>query len=94
MNTGKFKRWIQIDWDAIAGIIAALIAIVMHYLHALEVDVLLMITLVLLALLFIRDLRSESRVGKAGWRKPAKLCNASKIVPAKSRGLSILRMPY
>lgn len=57
---------IQIDWDAIAGIIAALIAIVMHYLHALEVDVLLMITLVLLALLFIRDLRSESRVEKAG----------------------------
>ena len=47
MRTGKFKRWIQIDWDAIAGIIAALIAIVMHYLHALEVDVLLMITLVL-----------------------------------------------
>lgn len=66
MKTGKFKRWIQIDWDAIAGIIAALIAIVMHYLHALEVDVLLMITLVLLALLFIRDLRSESRVEKAG----------------------------
>ena len=66
MRTGKFKRWIQIDWDAIAGIIAALIAIVMHYLHALEVDVLLMITLVLLALLFIRDLRSESRVEKAG----------------------------
>jgi len=66
VNTGKFKRWIQIDWDAIAGIIAALIAIVMHYLHALEVDVLLMITLVLLALLFIRDLRSESRVEKAG----------------------------
>jgi len=66
VNSGKFKRLIQIDWDAIAGIIAALIAIVMHYLHALEVDVLLMITLVLLALLFIRDLRSESRVEKAG----------------------------
>lgn len=66
MNTGKIKRFIQIDWDAIAGIIAAVVAIVMHYLHVLEVDVLLMITLVLLALLFIRDLRSESRVEKAG----------------------------
>ncbi|NIQ00228.1 MAG: hypothetical protein GWM98_07170 [Nitrospinaceae bacterium] len=65
MKSGKFKRLIQIDWDAIAGIIAAVAAIVMHYLHALEVDVLLMITLVLLALLFIRDLRSEGRVEKA-----------------------------
>lgn len=53
------RRLRSIDWDAVAGIVAAVAALVLHFLHIIEVDVLLMITLVLLALLFIRDLRRE-----------------------------------
>lgn len=54
------KRILKYDWDAIAGIVAALAAIVMHFLHIVDTDVLLMIAVVLIALLFIRDLRRES----------------------------------
>lgn len=55
----RLKRFLHLDWDAIAGIVAAVIALVMHFLHVIEEDVLLMMALVLLALLFIRDLRRE-----------------------------------
>jgi len=48
-----------LDWDAIAGIIAAVTAIVLHQLHVIDVGVFLSITVVLIALLFIRDLRRE-----------------------------------
>jgi hypothetical protein len=53
------KRLLRVEWDAIAGIVAALAALIMHFLHILEINVLLMIFVVLLALLFIRDLRRE-----------------------------------
>lgn len=48
------------DWDAVAGIVAAGAALVLHLLHIIETDVLLTIALVLLALLLFRDLRRES----------------------------------
>ena len=47
------------DWDAIAGIAAAVAALVLHLLDIIETDVLLTIALVLLALLLFRDLRRE-----------------------------------
>lgn len=50
----------QIDWDAITGILAAVLALLLHFLHIVEESVLLMTTLVLMALLFLRDLRQES----------------------------------
>lgn len=53
------KQILKYDWDAIAGIIAAMAAIIMHMLHLVEADVLLMIAVVLIALLFLRDLRRE-----------------------------------
>jgi len=53
------KRFLRLDWDAIAGIIAAVAALVMHFLHVIEADVLLMLAVVLIALLFLRDLRRE-----------------------------------
>jgi hypothetical protein len=53
------KRFLRLDWDAIAGIVAAVAALVMHFLHALETDILLTIAVVLIALLFLRDLRRE-----------------------------------
>jgi hypothetical protein len=55
----KLKKILSVDWDAIAGIIAAIIAIVMHFLHVINEEVLITITVVLIALLFIRDLRRE-----------------------------------
>lgn len=55
------KKVLKYDWDAIAGIVAAFAAILMHFLHVVEADVLLMIAVVLIALLFLRDLRRESQ---------------------------------
>jgi hypothetical protein len=54
------RKLLQLDWDIIAGITAAVLAIVLHLLHIVEHDVLLTIVLVLLALLLFRDLRRES----------------------------------
>ena len=59
-NAGSYlKRIIRLDWDVIAGIIAALVALILHFLHIVEIGVLLAIALVLLALLLIRDFRRE-----------------------------------
>ncbi len=52
-------RLLKIEWDAIAGVLAAVTAIVLHFLHVIETDVLSMITLVLIAAMFLRLLRSE-----------------------------------
>lgn len=54
------KKVLRFDWDVVAGIAAAVIAIVLHLLHVVEIDVLFTVALVLLALLLIRDLRRES----------------------------------
>lgn len=51
----------SLDWDAVAGILAAVAALVLHLLHVVEVDVLLAVILVLLALILLRDLRREDR---------------------------------
>ena len=53
------KRILKYDWDAIAGIIAAVAAIVLHMLNIVAEDVLLVISVFLIALLFLRDLRRE-----------------------------------
>jgi hypothetical protein len=53
------KRLLRVEWDAIAGLVAALAALIMHFLHIVDANALLMIFVVLLALLFIRDLRRE-----------------------------------
>ena len=45
------NKLLRFDWDIIAGITAAVIAIVLHLLHVVEVDVLFTLILVLLALL-------------------------------------------
>lgn len=50
----------RFDWDAIAGVVAAGAALVLHLLHIVETELLLAIALVLLALLLIRDLRREA----------------------------------
>jgi hypothetical protein len=55
-------RWIRrFEWDAVAGIIAAVAALTLHLLHVVQTDVVLTITLVLVAILLLRQLRSEER---------------------------------
>jgi hypothetical protein len=64
MNGRREKRSLELrrfDWDAIAGIIAAGAALVLHFLHIIETDVLLTIALVVMALLLFRDLRREAQ---------------------------------
>jgi hypothetical protein len=60
-HSGK-KHWLRrYDWDAIAGIVAAGAALILHLLHVVQSDILLTLTLVLVALLLLRQLRHEER---------------------------------
>ena len=55
----RTKRMPRIGWTAVAGVLAAVTAIVLHLLHVIETEVLSVITLVLLAAMFLQSLRSE-----------------------------------
>ena len=55
------KRLLKQDWDAIAGILAAMAALVLHFLHVTDLATLVAIALVLMALLLLRDFRRESQ---------------------------------
>jgi hypothetical protein len=55
------KQLRNLDWEAIAGVSAATVALVLHLLHIVEESVLLAVILVVLALLLLRDLRRENR---------------------------------
>lgn len=55
------KRLPVLDWEAIAGALAALVAIVLHLLHVVEEDVVLAVVLFILAIILIRDLRRQVR---------------------------------
>jgi hypothetical protein len=56
---GRLRRFIGLDWESLAGVIAAVTALVLHLLHLAPPDVLVVIAVLLLALLFIRDIRRE-----------------------------------
>ena len=56
-----FRRLLRIDWDVIAGIIAALVAMFLSFLGLVSETVGLGIVLLLCALLLTRDLRGEAR---------------------------------
>ena len=53
------KRFLNLDWDAVAGITAAVAALILHFLHIVQAEALVSIMLLLLALLLLRDLRRE-----------------------------------
>lgn len=55
------NRLRSLDWEAVAGIVAAVAALVLHLLHVADEAVLLAVVLVLLALILLRDLRREAR---------------------------------
>jgi hypothetical protein len=80
----SIRRFLSLDWDAIAGIVAAVMALVMHFLHVIEEAILLLIVVVLLALLFLRDLRRE----RATERMEDSLVRAEAAVPHIQTALS------
>jgi hypothetical protein len=53
----KVKKFLSLEWDAIAGVVAAVAAIVLHLLHVVDETVILPIVLALMALLFINFMR-------------------------------------
>lgn len=53
----KIKKLLSYEWDAIAGLIAAVAAIMLHLLHIVDEHVILPIVLALLGLLFINFMR-------------------------------------
>jgi hypothetical protein len=60
-SRGLLREIRRYDWDAVAGVVAAGTALVLHLLHIVEQEVIFTVSLVLLALLLIRDLRREER---------------------------------
>ena len=57
----SFRRLLRIDWDVVAGIIAALTAMLLSFMGLVSETVGLGIILLLCALLLTRDLRGEAR---------------------------------
>jgi hypothetical protein len=53
----KLKRFLSYEWDAIAGILAAAAAIMLHLLNIVDEHIILPIVLALMALLFINFMR-------------------------------------
>ncbi len=53
----KIRQVLALEWDAIAGIVAAVVAIVLHFTHVVDEQVILPIVLALLALLFLNFMR-------------------------------------
>jgi hypothetical protein len=55
----KLNKFFSYDWDAIAGILAAMTAIILHFLHSADENILMPTLLALMALLFINFMRHE-----------------------------------
>jgi len=55
------KRLLKLDWEAIAGILAAITALVLELLHIGDVNTLLAIAIVLMALLLLRDFKHQNQ---------------------------------
>jgi hypothetical protein len=56
-----FRRLLRQDWEIVAVLLSALIALILHFLHITEIDVLMAIAIVLMAFLLIRDIKRESQ---------------------------------
>ncbi|MGA7749196.1 MAG: hypothetical protein WCA63_03525, partial [Gallionella sp.] len=53
----KLKHFLSYEWDAIAGILAAVVALILHLFNIVDEHILLSILLALMALLFINFMR-------------------------------------
>lgn len=56
----SFKKFLSFEWDAIAGIVAAVAALILHFLHIVDEQVIYPILLALMALLFINFMRHKT----------------------------------
>lgn len=56
----------KFEWEAAAGLLAAVAALILHFLHVSDAGIIRAITLVLVALLFLRDFRNEDRWEQLG----------------------------
>ena len=57
----SFRRLLRVDWDVVAGIMAALVAMLLSFMGLVSLTVGVGIVLLLCALLLTRDLRGEAR---------------------------------
>jgi len=55
------KRLLKLDWEAIAGILAAITALILELLHYTDANTLLAIAIVLMALLLLRDFKHQTQ---------------------------------
>jgi len=55
----SLKKLLTVELDLVVGIIAAAAALLMHRLHMVDDEVLISLTVILIAILFIRDLRRD-----------------------------------
>lgn len=55
------KQLLNLEWDAVAGVVAAVVAIVLELLHVAEPSLLFAVVLAILGLILVRDLRREPR---------------------------------
>jgi len=62
MTGGCMKKLFKLEWEMIAGLIAAVSALVMHSLGLGSSDLLLVMAVLLMALLFLRNIRQEQRI--------------------------------
>lgn len=58
------KTLLKLEWELISGLIAAVTALVLHFLGIGDEEVLLVVAVVLMALLFLRTMRQEQRIDK------------------------------
>lgn len=54
------RRVQELEWDAIAAVVAVLVALVLNVLQVANTEILVTVALVLVALLLVRDLRREA----------------------------------
>lgn len=83
MNKNRFLNY---EWDAIAGILAAVVAIILHFLHIIDEHIILPVVLTLMALLFINFMRHTSNNEHTAEQvelllKNVSMINASLTVP-------------
>jgi len=60
----SFKKLLKADWEIFAGLAAAIAVIVLKFLHLIHVETMLTLAIVMLAGLFLRELRRETVIDK------------------------------
>ncbi len=76
MNKSKLSK---IEWDAVAGIVAAGIAIILHWLHIVDEETILLILLALVGLLFMNFLRHSEENRKTAEQVTHTLAKVDRI---------------